>query len=140
MGKERISRRKITSGDITRVIELYAAGRTYSEISQTLGIARGSVSNALRYGEIEPDRRRTEPLPKKTVVEHVCGKCRRNIPITGARFCPFCGSDVRSERVKCAEALTYGLGIVSDLPIPAEQKDRFMNALRDAVRLLTADE
>lgn len=76
MGKERISRRKITSGDITRVIELYAAGRTYNEISQTLGIARGSVSNALRYGGIEPDRKRTEPLPQK----NGCRACVREMP------------------------------------------------------------
>lgn len=114
MGKERINRRKVTSGDITRVVELYSAGRTYDEISRTVGISRGSIPNALRYGGIEPDRKRNELLTK-TVVEHVCGKCRRNIPMTGARFCPFCGSDVRSERQIAAEELESILGIVCDL-------------------------
>lgn len=132
--------RKLTDGDITRIVELYAAGRTYDEISQTTGVSPGNIPKALRRAGIELDRRRTEFSSKKTVVERVCPRCRREIPVAEARFCSFCGADVRTERMRCAEDLEHGMQIVADMSIPAEQKDRFMNALRSAVRLLNADE
>lgn len=140
MGTQNNLKRNMTSGDITRVVELYAAGRTYEEISQTVGISRGNIHNALRRGGIEPNRRRTERSQKKTNVERICPRCRAKISVAGARFCPFCGADVRTERMRCAEDLEHGMQIVADMSIPAEQKDRFMNALRSAVRLLNADE
>lgn len=131
--------RKLTNGDITRIVELYAAGRTYDEISRAIGIARGNISRVLRGAGIELDRRRTESSSKKTVVERVCPRCRREIPVAEARFCSFCGADVRTERMRCAEDLEHGMQIVADMSIPAEQKDRFMNALRSAVRLPRED-
>lgn len=133
------TRKKLTNGDITRIVELYAAGRTYDEISQTIGISHGSIPKALRCAGIELDRRRTASSPKKTVVERVCPRCRREIPVAGARFCPFCGADARSERQIAAEELEAILGIVCDMAIPAEQKDRACNALRNAARLLRED-
>lgn len=93
------------------------------------------VQKVIKEAGIEQRRAYT----KKTKVEHVCFKCHKHIPIAGASFCPWCGADARSERVICAEELTRVIGIVSDMPIPSEQKDRAMKALRDAIRLLKED-
>ena len=56
--------------------------------------------------------------------------------MAGARFCSWCGADVRSERQIVAEELERVLGVVCDMNVPADSKDRACNTLRNAVRLL----
>ena len=129
------SKKKVSSGDITRVAELYAAGRTYDEIAQADGVNRGNIPNILRYAGIEFNRRTT----KKTNADVRCPKCRKAVDVDGARFCPFCGADIRSERQIVAEELEKVLGVVCDMNVPAEEKDRACNTLRNAIRLLKGD-
>lgn len=131
MGKKR----KVTSEDIAQVVELYTAGRTYDEISQIVGVGCGNIPNILRYGGIEINRRTT----KKTNADVRCPKCRKAVSVDGARFCPFCGADIRSERQIVAEELEKVLGVICDMNVPAEEKDRACNTLRNAIRLLKGD-
>lgn len=85
-----------------------------------------------------PRRKREKPEEptKKTNVEKICPKCRKPVEAHGARFCPWCGSDVRSERQIVAEELERVLGVVCDMNVPADSKDRACNTLRNAIRLL----
>lgn len=115
-----------------KICEMYKSGATLKEIQEATGCYASMVEKIVKVEGLEPRRTYT----KKTKAECVCPKCRKHISVTGARFCPWCGSDVRSERQIAAEELERVLGIVCDTNVPAESKDRACNSLRNAIRLL----
>jgi hypothetical protein len=86
----------------------------------------------LRYAEIS---QQAKPSAKVTNAANA----KKTFDLAGARFCPFCGSDIRTERQIVSEGLEKVLGTVCDSTVPAEVKDRACNTLRDAIRLLKED-
>lgn len=115
-----------------KICEMYKSGATLKEIREATGCHASMVEKIVKGAGLEPRRTYT----KKTKVEHVCPKCRKHISVAGARFFPWCGADVRSERQIVAEELERVLGIVCDTNVPADSKDRACNTLRNAIRLL----
>ena len=123
------------------IARMYEAGSAYTEIQETIGCSPNAIKNVVRDFKLKPRRpgRKREKLEepaKKTNVEKICPKCRKPIEVHGARFCPWCGADVRSERQIVAEELERVLGVVCDMNVPADSKDRACNTLRNAIRLL----
>ena len=118
-----------------KICEMYKSGAPLKEIREVTGCYASVVGKVVKEAGLEPRRTYT----KKTKVENVCPKCRKHISVAGARFCPWCGSDVRTERQIAAEELERVLGIICDTNVPAESKDRACNALRNAIRLLKED-
>ena len=47
---------------------------------------------------------------------HICPKCRKTVEIKGARFCPFCGTDIRSKNEILIEKLQRVIGFLPLLP------------------------
>lgn len=123
------------------IARMYREGASYEEIRKEFRCSVASITKVANRYALPPRRRgwsvgvAAEPT-KKTNVEKICPKCRKPVEVHGARFCPWCGSDVRSERQIVAEELKQVLGVICDMNVPADSKDRACNTLRNAVRLL----
>lgn len=123
------------------IARMYEAGSAYTEIRETIGCSPNAIIKVVEDFKLKPRRPRRkhekqEEPTKKTNVEKICPKCRKPVEAHGARFCPWCGSGVRSERQIVAEELERVLGVVCDMNVPVDSKDRACNALRNAIRLL----
>lgn len=57
--------------------------------------------------------RRPKAYKKRTIV---CTKCNNVISIKGAKYCCFCGSDIRSEKDKLIEKVEYIMQFEKFLP------------------------
>ena len=122
------------------IIRMYQSGASYDQIRGAFECSDSTIARiAKKCGLSRCGNRQivnvSEPT-KKTNVEKICPKCRKPVEAHGARFCPWCGSDVRSERQIVAEELERVLGVVCDMNVPADSKDRACNTLRNAIRLL----
>ena len=132
--------KKLSKETYDGIIRMYQSGASYDEIRGAFEcsdstIARIAQKHGLTHWGNRAFNTAAEPT-KKTNVEKICPKRRKPVEVHGARFCPWCGSDVRSERQIVAEELERVLGVVCDMNVPADSKDRACNTLRNAIRLL----
>jgi hypothetical protein len=133
--------KKMSKETADGIARMYRDGASYKEIRKEFGCADITIKKVAERYALPPRRcgwsvdTAAEPT-KKTNVEKICPKCRKPVEAHGARFCPWCGSDVRSERQIVAEELERVLGVVCDMNVPADSKDRACNTLRNAIRLL----
>lgn len=130
-------RKIIPKEDKDKIAQMYESGASYSDICKELNVSNNTVINTVKERNIAV--RRDFSASKTVSKSHKCNKCKKTFDLAGARFCPFCGSDIRTERQIVSEGLEKVLGIVCDSTVPAEVKDRACNTLRDAIRLLKED-
>lgn len=110
---------------IKMIHELRKEGKLFRDIAQIVGCAPSTVSNVLHR------------MPDNSAV--LCRSCRKAIiGIRGAKFCPFCGSDIRSEAVKAAEGLAHVLDRVSTY-YPANLRDEAVAAINKAIDILNKE-
>ena len=122
--------RKITQEQRQQILQEYLEGKlTICEIAERYGISGNTVSAiAVRAGV----QLRRPKKPQAGV--KVCPKCRKKVDTIGARFCPFCGSDIRSENELLAEKLDGLLDLYQF--IPAAQRDEFVQTINKAAAAL----
>ena len=110
---------------------------TREEICEKYGISCSTLSNYVKAFGFEPRQRRLM-YPHKPEKNHtqtvLCTRCRKSVSVPGARFCPFCGEDIRNESMKVQDRLSP----LVELPslIPESYRDTFVKTIRDAIRLL----
>ena len=106
---------------------------TRKEICEKYGISGSTLSNYVKAFGFEPRQNRIAyaPYGKR---EALCDRCKRTVSVPGARFCPFCGEDIRSESMKVQDSLSSLLSITN--LIPESYHDAFVKTIRDAIRLL----
>lgn len=73
---------------------------------------------------------------KKGTQTVACPKCKKRIEVKGARFCPYCGSDVRSEKDKLCERLENAIQYVNLLPTGSadEVRDTILDTIKELKR------
>lgn len=110
---------------------------TREEICEKYGISCSTLSNYVKVFGFEPRQRRLV-YPNKQEKNHtqtvLCTRCRRTVSVPGARFCPYCGEDVRTESMKIQDSLSSLLSITN--LIPESYRDTYVKTIRDAIRLL----
>ena len=110
---------------------------TREEICEKYGISCSTLSNYVKAFGFEP-RQRHLMYPNKPEKNHtqtvLCTRCKKSVSVPGARFCPFCGEDIRSESMKVQDSLSSILSITN--LIPESYRDTFVKTIRDAIRLL----
>ena len=106
---------------------------TRSEICEKYGISNATLTNYARAFGFEPRRNRIAYVPY-VKREAVCDRCKRTVSVPGARFCPYCGSDIRTEAMKVQDSLSSLLTITN--LIPDSTRDTYVKTIRDAIRLL----
>ena len=106
---------------------------TRNEICEKYGISKSTLSNYVRAFGFAPRQNRIAYVPY-VKRESVCDRCKRTVSVPGARFCPFCGEDIRTESMKVQDSLSSILSITN--LIPESYRDTFVKTIRDAIRLL----
>lgn len=115
-----------------KICEMYTSGASYKEIKEATGCHSSTVQKVVKESGIMPRRTYT----KKPNAERICRKCRKHISVDGARFCPFCGSDIRSAKQITAEGLRKVLVVICDMPMPTSLRDEYANTVRNAIKQL----
>ncbi len=85
-----------------------------------------------------PPRNAYAPRKKRTslqTVQRKCPKCGKVIEQSGARFCWYCGADVRSKKMVAVEGLERCVIKNLELVTPAV-RDEMAEAVRLAIRIL----
>lgn len=106
---------------------------TRNEICEKYGISSTTLSNYVRAFGFAPRQNRIAYIQKQERT-NVCDRCKRTVSVPGARFCPYCGSDIRTEAMKVQDSLSSLLSITN--LIPDSTHDTFVKTIRDAIRLL----
>ena len=110
---------------------------TRKEICDKYGISFSTLTNYVNAFGFEPRQRRIvySTKPDKSKIQTVlCTRCKKSVSVPGARFCPFCGEDIRSESMKVQDRLSSLVELTS--LIPENARDTFVKTIRDAIRLL----
>ena len=110
---------------------------TRKEICEKYGISSSTLTNYVKEFGFEL-RQRHLMYPHKPEKNHtqtvLCKRCKKSVSVPGARFCPYCGEDIRSESMKVQDSLSSLLSITN--LIPDSTRDAFVKTIRDAIRLL----
>ena len=106
---------------------------TRNEICEKYGISKSTLSNYVRAFGFAPRQNRIAYVPYGKR-EALCDRCNRTVSVPGARFCPYCGSDIRTESMKVQDRLSSLVELTS--LIPENARDTFVKTIRDAIRLL----
>ena len=110
---------------------------TRKEICDKYGISFSTLTNYVNAFGFEPRQRRLvySNKPEKNHTQTVlCTRCKKSVSVPGARFCPYCGADVRTESMKVQDSLSSLLSITN--LIPESYRDTYVKTIRDAIRLL----
>lgn len=67
----------------------------------------------------------------------VCPKCHKKIEIKGARFCPFCATDIRNTNEILCEKIDNMLALYTFLP--EGTRDNFISTLNEVKNILSRE-
>lgn len=112
-----------------QVIQDYISGMPIKEIGAKYHIDVSMPGKLARKAGF-PGRQRVEAK----VSAKACPKCRKKTSVKGARFCPFCGADIRTEAEITVEKLEKAKEIYRF--IPETYRDDFLLTMGEAIRLL----
>ena len=112
-----------------QVIQDYISGMPIKEIGAKYHIDVSMPGKLARKAGF-PGRKRVEA----NVIAKACPKCRKKTSVKGARFCPFCGADIRTEAEITVEKLEKAKEIYRF--IPERYRDDFLTTMNAAIRLL----
>jgi hypothetical protein len=94
------------------IYDAYVRGDKVVDISEKYGILTSYVKKiATDMGATPRQKPHTRAQENK-----VCPKCRKKIEVNGAKFCPFCGTDIRSTRDILIERIDKARECLSMLP------------------------
>lgn len=112
-----------------RAVELYVKGGKTKDILDELAISSSQLYNVLkRRGLYEPKKR-----DKTEVV--VCPHCHSDKNPIGAKYCCFCGEDIRSHGVRAADMLGKVVKNIVTF-FPTTEVDNAMGIIAEAQKLL----
>lgn len=114
---------------INEILELYKSGEKTSVIALKFGTSSSYISHIANTNGL---RRLRE---YKTTNGKMCPKCHKKIETKGARFCPFCGTDIRSSKDIAVEKLINLRKLV--LLVPGSCQAEFEEAITLALKELT---
>ena len=115
------------------IYEAYVSGEPLKSISERFGMFASDISRlALRMG--------AEPRRKSAVRSNIkmCPKCHKKIDVAGAKFCYFCGTDIRSAAELLVSRIENVMNVISLLPESA--RDEMRGVLLDCIKELKKGE
>lgn len=127
-----MARRKLfTQEQINAILKMYEEGSKISEIANLFGTSNSHISYIANSNGL---RRQTAHSFEKTKSTKRCLKCHKDIDIKGARFCPFCATDIRSSRDIAVEKLYAVRKMV--MLLPENCRNEFEEATNMAIKEL----
>lgn len=113
------------------IYEAYVNGEKVKDIAERFGVAATYVSKKAKQMGATPRNK-----PRTKAGKH-CPKCRKQIDVKGAKYCCFCGADIRSEQEILIERIYKALEVVGWLPQNA--RDETQKTLLDVIEVLKED-
>jgi hypothetical protein len=98
------------------------------DIAKLYGISRGKLSAIVKEFGIPPRRK-----PNNSKIKR-CPQCHSGVNVTGALFCPYCGSDIRTEDEKLIDRVVWLLSIIHKVGI--NDRDEAKDVLSDVLKKL----
>lgn len=106
-------------------------------IAKKYGIQRSKVAHIAVEMGAEP--RMVKRFDKKGASHQrgkdarICTKCGKSIDVKGAKFCCFCGADIRTSKEVAAEGLEKIRGLILYLPVNVrdEAQEAILNAIKE---------
>lgn len=115
---------KDKSNRVEDIAEKYSVQRA---VVARIAVEMGAEPRASkRFGQKRASRTRT------------CGKCHRQIDVKGAKFCCFCGADIRTSKELAVEGLKKAMKFVLHLPI--NERDEVQQSILHAIKELENNE
>ncbi len=97
------------------------------------GIPRATITSiAVEMGATP---RRPNAYNKRKGGAKVCHKCKKTIDVTGARFCCFCGADIRSKQEILCERIRELMPCIQHLP--ENMRDNMRDVMLEAIEEIT---
>lgn len=102
-----------------QILARYSAGERTSDIARAYGIDQSHVSHIANAHGL----RRAKPYGKASDKAHYhkCRSCGKQNPAE-ARFCMFCGKDVRSEKLIVIESVEHLRDLLACLPVHMQKE------------------
>lgn len=94
-----------------KIIESRREGKEYGEIATMFGLSRPYVNNICIQAGLPKQKRNS---PKRTRTK-TCPNCHKNNTPTNYSFCPYCGTDIRDEKIIIIESLEHAKGQLTQL-------------------------
>lgn len=127
-------KRALTQETMIAICEAYKdRDNKTADIAKKYGISRGGVARiAVELGALPRSKRYRQTLRKESS-GRICPKCKKHIDTKGARFCCFCGADIRTGKEIAAARLEKVLECVGYLPqgFRDEARDAILNAIKE---------
>ena len=98
------------------------------DIAKLYGISHNQLSSIAKEFGIPPRRKPNNSRIKR------CPQCHSGVNVTGALFCPFCGSDIRTEDEKLIDRVVWLLSIIHKVGINDQCKAK--DVLSDVLKRL----
>lgn len=122
-----MNKRTFTEEEKTAIINDYTSGNmTFKDIIAKHRMT-GHTLNAF-LDENHVPRKRKKSTTKK------CGHCGAKIELRNAKFCPFCGHNIMTEREQLTEELRDKISLLEFLP--STERDDFRNVLLKAIKCI----
>ena len=122
-------RKTFTQEQINEILRMYKEGTSLTEIATLFGTTGSNISYIANSNGLR--RQKTHSFVKTKR----CPKCHKEIDIKGARFCPFCASDIRSSAEIAVEKL-YAIRKMVML-LPENCRAEFEEATNMAIKELS---
>lgn len=107
------------------------------DIAEKYGLARGEVAHIAVEMGAEP-RMSKRFGTRRASTGRTCHKCHKQIDVKGAKFCCFCGADIRTSKELAVEGLKKTLTFVLHLPI--NERDEAQQSILAAIKELENNE
>lgn len=109
------------------------------DIAQKYRIMRGEVARIAVEMGAEPRKAKTFGVSRKAgAAVRKCPKCHKVIEVKGARFCCFCGMDIRSNKERLIERIEGAMPVIAHLP--ANMRDDAQQLFIDIIKELKGGE
>lgn len=126
--------RKFSDEQVGQILIDYSdTSQSVTSIAQKYGTSTSHISHIVKAhgGELR--------VPKHSFGKVIkCGKCYRKIEVKGAKFCPYCGADIRSEKDLILEKTNKLFSILGLLP--ESQRDPAQKIIRDICAYINKEE
>lgn len=115
------------------IIDDYKNGMKTKDIIEKYNTCAGTLNKIVRASGVPMRVNRSTPAKK---AKH-CSNCRKKVDVKGAAFCPYCGSDIRSDKELLVERVDK---LIDYNPfIPAHVRDEYIEVLNKTVNILKTD-
>ena len=109
---------------------------TVNALGAKYGLHRTQITRiAVEMGETP---RRPNSYGRRGNGAKVCPKCNKTIAINGAKYCCFCGEDIRSKQEMLCERIRAAIPCVVHLP--ENMRDEVRNVMLEAIKEISSND